>query len=77
MGQCTCVVTLLQLADEAVGIGSASSFLHPLQRAVCQAVGNVVLDGPREQNRLLAYHGYLVEGKPKQGKTYHQSAHQC
>lgn len=55
----TCIVAVLKLHDEAVGICLLSSFHHHLEGHGGQAVGDVVCDGPGKQHWLLAHQGDL------------------
>lgn len=61
----TCAVPVLQLHDEAMGVGLLCGLHHHLEGHGGQAVGNVVCDGAGEQHGLLAYQRDLwgVESK--------------
>ena len=62
-GAGTCVVAVLQLHDEAVGVRLLRSLHHHLEGHGGQAVGDVVRDGAGEQHGLLAHQRDLHRGR--------------
>lgn len=62
-GPCTLYWQVLELHDEAVGIGFLGSLHHCLEGHSGQAVGDVVCDGAGKQHWLLAHQGDLRRRK--------------
>lgn len=59
----TCIVAFGEAGDEVMSISLGGGLHHHLDRDVTQPVGDVLLNGPGKQHRLLAHQSNLQTQK--------------
>ena len=63
----TCVITILQVTYEVMGVSFLGSLYHLLQGASMQAILYVVSHRSREKHRILGHQGHLRQGGMESG----------